>query len=325
MSGGEAVPTVDEAFLGLPLDAIADAALSVARKEGASHAEVRVGRTRDASIRIRDRSLEGAAEEETSGLSVRVLREGTWGFAATTELTAEAAARAAGEAIDVARTSEPLNHERVELSPEPAHRSTWVSAYEVDPFAVDPTDRVALLTEWTSRLLADPRVDHADAGLLAVRENKFYADLAGARTVQQRVRVHPTATAIAVDAGTGAFESMRTLAPPAGRGLGVSRRRRLELGPRAGRNPRTAGRKDRRPLCRSGPIRPGHRSIQPLAHHSRVHRARHRARPGARLRGGVRRHVVRHVRPAGHPEVRIADHARHRRPHSGTRVGHYRL
>ena len=218
MSGDEGVPAVDEAFLGLPLDAIADAALSVARKEGASHAEVRVGRTRDASIRVRDRSLEGAAEEETSGLSVRVLREGTWGFAATTELTPEAAARAAGEAIDVARTSEPLNHERVELSSEPAHRSSWVSAYEVDPFAIDPTDRVALLTEWTTRLLADPRVDHADAGLLAVRENKFYADLAGGRTVQQRVRVHPTATAIAVDAGTGAFESMRTLAPPAGRG-----------------------------------------------------------------------------------------------------------
>jgi TldD protein len=211
-------PRVDEAFLGLPLDAIADAALSVARTNGASHAEVRVGRTRDASVRIRDRNLEGAAEEETSGLSVRVLRDGTWGFAATTELTPEAAAQAAAEAIDVARTSEPLNHERVELSSEPAHQGTWVSEYEVDPFDVESSDRVALLTGWTTRLLDDPRVDHADAGLLAVREQKFYADLAGARTVQQRVRVHPAATAIAVDRDTGAFETMRTLAPPAGRG-----------------------------------------------------------------------------------------------------------
>jgi TldD protein len=56
-----------------------------------------------------------------------------------------------------------------------------------------------------------------------VKENKFYADTNGTVTIQQRVRVHPVVEAVAIDAegkyGTpGAFESMRTLAPPAGRG-----------------------------------------------------------------------------------------------------------
>jgi TldD protein len=51
-----------------------------------------------------------------------------------------------------------------------------------------------------------------------VHENKFYADTAGTTTTQQRVRVHPVLTAVCVDPAGGEFDSMRTLAPPAGRG-----------------------------------------------------------------------------------------------------------
>src|SRR6185295_373587 len=40
----------------------------------------------------------------------------------------------------------------------------------------------------------------------------------GTVTTQQRVRLHPQLTAVAVDGETGEFDSMRTLAPPVGRG-----------------------------------------------------------------------------------------------------------
>jgi TldD protein len=209
---------MDQSFLGLPLEAVADAALSKARSAGVSHAELRVERTRSRSVRVRDENLEGSGEEVATGLSVRVLRHGTWGFAATTGLDPASAEAAATDAIEVARVTAALNTERVDLSPEPMHRAEWVSAYEINPFEVDNATQVELLTEWTSRLRADSRVAHADAGLLLVQENKFYADLAGTTTTQQRVRIHPSATAVAVDSTTGAFDTMRTIAPPAGRG-----------------------------------------------------------------------------------------------------------
>ncbi len=53
---------------------------------------------------------------------------------------------------------------------------------------------------------------------MQVLENKFYADTAGTMTTQQRVRLHPVFTAVNVDRGAGSFSSMRTLAPPVGRG-----------------------------------------------------------------------------------------------------------
>jgi TldD protein len=211
--------TVDPDFLALPLQDLAGAALERAAGAGASHAEIHVERTRQTDVRIRDRRLEGAADRESAGLSVRVLHDGTWGFAATTDLSSDGAAEAARTAIEVARTSAALRRERIELVGESVYPSgSWVSSYDVNPFDVSAADRAGLLLQWTSTLLDQPGVDHADAAVLAVQEDKFYADLAGTTTTQERVRVHPTATAVAVNRETGEFETMRTLAPPTGRG-----------------------------------------------------------------------------------------------------------
>jgi TldD protein len=93
-----------------------------------------------------------------------------------------------------------------------------VSSYGTDPFEVPAGDKTGLLAEWSARLLRAEGVTHVDASLMTVHENKFYADTAGTVTTQQRVRLHPEVTAVAVDAASGEFDSMRTLAPPAGRG-----------------------------------------------------------------------------------------------------------
>src|SRR6266702_1049181 len=75
---------------------------------------------------------------------------------------------------------------------------------------------VALLADWSSGLLAHDGIDHVDASLLQVKECKFYSDGATTAT-QHRVLLDPRVTAVAVEA-SGRFETMRTLAPPAGRG-----------------------------------------------------------------------------------------------------------
>ncbi len=209
---------VDPAFLALPLDRLTDAALSAGIQPGVSHAEVRVERTRLNRTTARDGRLESDSDGESAGLSVRVLHEGTWGFAASTEISAESAARAGREAVEVARVAAALSTERVELAPEPVHVGTWVSSFEINPFDVPAAERAAVLVDWTARLIAAAGVDHADAGLMAVQEDKFYADSSGSRTTQERVRIHPDVTAVAVDSGAGGFETMRTVAPPVGRG-----------------------------------------------------------------------------------------------------------
>lgn len=215
---------IDETFLALPLRALADAALARARALGAEHADFRFERVRSASWRLRDAKPAGSSDSTELGYAVRVVHGGAWGFAAGVDLSMDAAARVAGQAVAMAQLSAKVieaagSTESVHLADEPVHADkTWVSAYEIDPFTVPDAEKTGLLGQWSERLLAADGVAHVDASLTAVHENKFYADTAGTVTTQQRVRLHPMLTAVAVDPTTGEFDSMRTLAPPVGRG-----------------------------------------------------------------------------------------------------------
>ncbi|MDT7710741.1 MAG: TldD protein [Pseudonocardiales bacterium] len=210
---------IDPGFRALPLRTLADAALGRARELGAQHADVRVEQILTQSISLRDGSVTGVSDDTAVGLAVRVIVDGVWGFASHVELSPERAAATAERAVRVARTLAPVAVERVERADEPVHaNAVWVSAYTVDPFSVPTRDKVGLLAEWSQRLLAADGVHHVQAGVAQVRENKFYADLSGTSTLQQRVRVAPSLTATAVDRAAGGFETMDSLAPPAGRG-----------------------------------------------------------------------------------------------------------
>jgi TldD protein len=213
------MPLLDAAFLDLPLTRLADAALSRAQELGAEHADFRLERIRSAEITLRDGQLDATGDDQDLGLAVRVVHDGAWGFASGIERTPEAAAQLAEQAVATAKLSRVLSSDPVRLAAEPVYADArWVSAYEINPFEVSQSDRIGRLQELSERLLAADGVDHVDARVMQVLENKFYADTAGTTTTQQRVRVFPEFEAVQVDLGSGSFSTMRTIAPPAGRG-----------------------------------------------------------------------------------------------------------
>jgi TldD protein len=210
---------IDAAFLALPMRALADAALTRAQELGVDHADFRLERIRGQQMSLRDGRLEGTHDGEDVGFGVRVVHEGTWGFASAVELTVDEAVRVAGQAVDIARAAHQMSPERVELADEPVQPDrSWISAYQIDPFTVPDTEKVGLMATYSRRVLDQPGVDHVTARLDQVLEGKFYADTAGTVTTQQRVRLHPVVEALAVDPEGGRFETMRTLAAPVGRG-----------------------------------------------------------------------------------------------------------
>ena len=210
---------IDADFLDLPRHELAEAALSAAKAAGATHADLRLHRISTEIIQLRDGELETSVVSHEVGLAVRVIVNGTWGFASHAELAPAVAAEAARRAVHVATTLAALNAERVELAPEPVYTdATWVSDYRIDPFGIPTADKIAVLEEYSGRLLNADGIDHVSAGLTAAKEQTCYADTFGSSITQQRVRVLPSLEAVTVDAAAGTFDSMRTLAAPMGRG-----------------------------------------------------------------------------------------------------------
>jgi len=197
------------------LTALADAALGSAA--GCQAAELRVERIRSQMVRLHDAHPETTADDTDFGMGVRVVVDGAVGFAATVDVRPEEAANLVRQAMEMARVTSRAGGGRVELAPEPSHGDvTWTSAFEIDPSTVPMAEKIALLSEWSSRLGDHPAVSHTTASLLAVSEQTYLADLNGTRATQHRVRLQNQLEALAVsDSG---FETMRTLAPPVGRG-----------------------------------------------------------------------------------------------------------
>ncbi len=210
---------IDSSFTSLPYRRLAEAALSRVRDFQVTHADFRFERIRRQNLLVRDGRLQSASDNEDLGFAVRVVAHGAWGFAAGVELSVEAAVHVAETAVRTAQVAAAMTRAPVELAPEQVYDDvTWVSSYETDPLAVPLGEKADLLTGWTARLVEAPAVTHSTAVLRQVLENKFYADLAGTVTTQQRVRLEPEVEIFGVDETTGVFDSMRTIAPPVGRG-----------------------------------------------------------------------------------------------------------
>ena len=90
---------IDADFLSLPRHELADAALSAATAAGASYADLRIHRIITEIIQLRDGELETAVINRDVGLAVRVIVDGTWGFASHAELAPDVAAETARRAV----------------------------------------------------------------------------------------------------------------------------------------------------------------------------------------------------------------------------------
>lgn len=210
---------IDPTFASLPYRRLGDAALHRAQDFEVSHAEFRFERNSYQYFSVRDGSLQGAEDSEDLGFAVRVLLNGAWGFASGVALTESEAVRVAETAVSVAQVAARMTRVPVELAPEPAYEDvSWCSSYEINPLEVPLAEKVDLFSRWTKDLLGSGVVEHASGSLQQVQENKYYADLAGSRITQQRVRLEPALEAFGTDPKSGVFDSMRTIAPPVARG-----------------------------------------------------------------------------------------------------------
>ena len=197
------------------LGALTEAALDAA--SGCQAAEIRVERVRSQMLRLHDAQPETKADGTDFGMGVRVIDDGAVGFAASVDVRPEEAAGLVRQAREMARVTSHAGGGRVELAPEPAHREVqWSSAFVVDPTSVPMADKIALLAEWSRRLDEREVVAHTSASLLTVSEETYLADLNGTRATQQRVRLQCQLEALALS--ESGFETMRTIAPPVGRG-----------------------------------------------------------------------------------------------------------
>jgi len=124
-----------------------DRALDTAKASGATYADVRILRSMTQGITVKNGVVQGLTQDESFGFGVRVIADGAWGFASSSELTKDEIDRVAALAVRIARASARANAEPVDLGPSEVHVDTYTTPYEIDPFAVSLEEKIDLLLE----------------------------------------------------------------------------------------------------------------------------------------------------------------------------------
>ena len=210
---------------------LAAEALTAARDAGASYADVRVGRYRRQSISTRERRITGVADSESYGIGVRALVNGSWGFAATNNMSKDGVVKAAREAARIARAAHSVQKRPVELAATPPVKGQWMMPIKRDPLEVPIEDKVALLFATNEAALKVPGVRFVNSGMQLLREIKTYINSEGTSTTQTFIRVGPAFSATAIGAG-GFQQYTEELAP---RGSGWEYIESLDMPGNAGR------------------------------------------------------------------------------------------
>ncbi len=197
---------------------LADAALEAARSSGASYCDVRIGRYLRQFVVTREDRVENVVNTESAGVGVRVIANGTWGFAATSIATPEAVAKAARQAVTIAKANSRLQSKPVELAPvKGAGEVSWKTPIERNAMAVPIKEKVELLLGVNAAAMK-AGASFINSTLFLVNEQKYFASTDGSYIDQDVHRIWAPMTVTAVDKASGKFRIRQGLSDPRGMG-----------------------------------------------------------------------------------------------------------
>jgi TldD protein len=200
------------------LRALADVALNEARAAGATYADIRIADYRTQRIATREERVLELEDNEDRGFGVRVIADGTWGFAASARIERDEIARVARRAVALARLNAKLRGEPVRLAPVPAHVAVWNTPIRRDPFTVSVEEKIARLMAINAAALKVNGVSFCNSSMTFVREHKLFASTEGSYIEQTLHRCNPQFTVTSVDRKRGSFKTRDSLSDPMGVG-----------------------------------------------------------------------------------------------------------
>ncbi len=216
---GNNIPT--EALLEPGMDVLikkqlADVALNTAKGLGASYADARIGRYLNQFVRTREDKVQGVVNTESFGIGIRVIANGTWGFASTNDVTQDGIKKATEQAVAIAKANAKFQTNPVELAPVKSYGEvSWKTPITKDFKEVPVSEKVDLLLS-ANAAAQQNGANFVNSALFMVNEQKYFASTEGSYIDQDVHRIWPTFGVTAV--GDGKFKTRQAMSAPMGMG-----------------------------------------------------------------------------------------------------------
>jgi TldD protein len=197
---------------------LADIALNTAKSLGATYADIRIGRYLNQFLSTREKQIQNIVNTESFGAGIRVIFNGTWGFASTNIVSEDGIMKAARQAVAIAKANSKFQTEPVKLAAVKAHgEASWKTPIEINPFTISASEKVDLLLRANVAALENG-ANFISSNLFQVNEQKYFASSEGSYIDQDVHRIWPTFTVTTIDKTAGTFKTRQALSAPMGLG-----------------------------------------------------------------------------------------------------------
>ena len=163
---------------------LSERALDAASAAGASYADCRIINSTVQRLTVKNGVVASVELFEDEGIGIRVIADGSWGFAGVDDLSPASIEETARHAVRIAKASSRVNRTPVRMAPAPALVGEYRTSVVRDPFAVSLDDKVDLLMRTDEAMSHIAQIRVRECSLEFVREIRHFASSEGARLDQ---------------------------------------------------------------------------------------------------------------------------------------------
>ena len=169
------------------IEELAEMGLELASKVGATYADIRFVEDERRIVRVKNGSPERLSHSIGSGFGVRVIVEGSWGFAGSRDVTPDSVRKTVEMAVKIARASALKSRGEVRLADTPVVRDTYETRVRKDPLKVPLEEILDILISADEAFREkSSHVRTTTNSIEARREEKYIATSEGSR-IRQRI------------------------------------------------------------------------------------------------------------------------------------------
>ncbi|HUL21411.1 MAG TPA: TldD/PmbA family protein [Thermodesulfobacteriota bacterium] len=173
--------------------------LDVAKLKKVQYADVRVVRRQNEEIEVKNGKVEALTHDEDFGFGMRVLFQGTWGFACSSKVTRKEMEAVFGKALKIAKASSKAKGKEILFPSIPPVTDRYRTPVSVDPFDVVPERKIDLLLKADEILRKNKQVKISECFMGSYKTEKTFASTEESYIEQEIVECGAGIAATAID------------------------------------------------------------------------------------------------------------------------------
>ncbi|HAW50413.1 TPA: peptidase C69 [bacterium] len=156
--------------------------IDFAKLKGASYADCRIVERREEDVSVVDGRVSLSSKEDL-GIGVRVIVDGSWGFASSSRI--DEVENVVLDAISIAKASCLVKKEDIIFSEEDTIVASYKTQHKINPFDVSLEKKVGMLLVCDSLMSKNPKIKRKEGSIYSFFEKKFFANSNGSFITQE--------------------------------------------------------------------------------------------------------------------------------------------